>query len=299
MPGIIQTVRSGATEHPEELFNFLDARLVSAGGVFDISNDSLLVEELSSPVMKIQVNEGYAILRSPDGSMVFPVWLHDGTIEADVTANGSGNSRIDSVVVYIDLGQAPNDVASNVAKIAVVAGTPSGSPTAPDDSAIQSAIGANNPYAVIANLTVISGATEIENADISDQRTSPDLTIPQAIFTGKATFQGKRNGPIYNNGNSGTSKTINFANGETQKLTLTGNCTISFTNVEEGDYLTLYLIQDGTGGRTVTWPAGTKSFDDAFPDLESSASAINIVGIRAFSDTEFHIVASSANIGTP
>ncbi len=57
---------------------------------------------------------------------------------------------------------------------------------------------------------------------------------------------------IYDNGNSGTAKTVTLANGQSQKLTLTGNLTltISFTGASAGIYR-LRLIQDATGGRTL------------------------------------------------
>src|ERR1700675_140237 len=56
------------------------------------------------------------------------------------------------------------------------------------------------------------------------------------------------------NGNSGTASTINWNAGRNQALTLTGNCTITFTAPVGGTHLQLKLTQDGTGGRTVTWP---------------------------------------------
>lgn len=72
------------------------------------------------------------------------------------------------------------------------------------------------------------------------------------VFTGPVSFNTE-----YNAGNSGTTKTIDFNNGQKQKLTFTGNCTITFafpTGV--GNYV-LRGIGDGTT-RTVTWPAGSK-----------------------------------------
>ena len=64
----------------------------------------------------------------------------------------------------------------------------------------------------------------------------------------------------YDNGNSGTAKTVTLSNGQKQKLTLTGNLTltISFTNARPGNYQ-LRLIQDGTGGRTLAAVSGLSS----------------------------------------
>mgnify|MGYP000894219966 CR=1 FL=1 len=58
----------------------------------------------------------------------------------------------------------------------------------------------------------------------------------------------------YDNGNSGTSKTINWANGDRQSITWTGDCTITFSNAAAGQTLTLRAVQDATGSRTPTWP---------------------------------------------
>lgn len=79
------------------------------------------------------------------------------------------------------------------------------------------------------------------------------------VFTGPVSFNTE-----YNAGNSGTTKTIDFNNGQKQKLTFTGDCTITFafpTGV--GNYV-LRGIGDGTT-RTVTWPAGSKYVGGAAP----------------------------------
>lgn len=61
-------------------------------------------------------------------------------------------------------------------------------------------------------------------------------------------------GGYYNAGNSGSAKTIDFSNGQKQGVTLTANCTITFTAPGPGNYQ-LLLGQDATGGRSVTWAA--------------------------------------------
>lgn len=59
----------------------------------------------------------------------------------------------------------------------------------------------------------------------------------------------------YQNWDSGD-PTLNFdlSKGNVQTLTLTTNTSPTFTNVTGGQSLTLVFTQDGTGGRTVTWP---------------------------------------------
>jgi hypothetical protein len=57
----------------------------------------------------------------------------------------------------------------------------------------------------------------------------------------------------YDNGNSSTAATIDFANGQKQRITLTANTTLTISAPPGvGDYK-LRLIQDATGGRTVTF----------------------------------------------
>lgn len=84
---------------------------------------------------------------------------------------------------------------------------------------------------------------------------------------------------IYDAGNSGAAKTIDWANGQKQKVTMTDNCTFSFTNMVAGATYTLYLIQDGTGGRTHTWTGGglVVAWDHNFePTWITSIAAVNV-----------------------
>ena len=58
----------------------------------------------------------------------------------------------------------------------------------------------------------------------------------------------------YDNGSSGAAKTVTLAAAQKQKITLSANTTLTldFTGATVGTYQ-LRLIQDATGGRTVTW----------------------------------------------
>lgn len=62
-------------------------------------------------------------------------------------------------------------------------------------------------------------------------------------------------------------------------ITLTGNCTISITGPTAGQgwSVTFILRQDGTGSRTVSWPAGTVWPGGSEPTLSTAAGAIDIV----------------------
>lgn len=73
--------------------------------------------------------------------------------------------------------------------------------------------------------------------------------------------------------NTGTAYTIDIAAGTLQDLALTGNCTFTFpAGVVAGRSFTLLLSQDGTGGRTVTWPAAVRWPGGTAPTITSTAN---------------------------
>ena len=72
--------------------------------------------------------------------------------------------------------------------------------------------------------------------------------------------------------NTSTAYTIDLANGTLQVLTLTGSCTFTFPTATAGKSFTLFLKQDATGSRTVTWPASVKWPSGTAPTITSTAS---------------------------
>ncbi len=81
----------------------------------------------------------------------------------------------------------------------------------------------------------------------------------------------------YDAGNSGTSKTLDWNNGNCQLLTLTGNVTLTLSNPAAGGRYLLELLQDGTGSRTVTFPAAVKWSGASAPTLTTTAGRTDIV----------------------
>ena len=82
------------------------------------------------------------------------------------------------------------------------------------------------------------------------------------------------------NGTSGSTATIDFEDGNFHKVTLTANCTFTFSNppaTGTAGSFTLFLVQDGTGSRTVTWP-GTVDWSAATaPTLTTTAAAVDVL----------------------
>lgn len=95
------------------------------------------------------------------------------------------------------------------------------------------------------------------------------------------------------NGNSSTSDTIDWTVSNKQKSTLTGNCTFTFTAPPGPCNLVLKLVQDGTGSRTVTWPAAVKWPGGVAPTLTTTASRVDV--ITFYYDGTNYLGASSLN----
>lgn len=84
---------------------------------------------------------------------------------------------------------------------------------------------------------------------------------------------------LVDNGNSGATATIDWTAGNKQKITLTDNCGFSFTDPAGPCNMVLELIQDGTGSRTVTWPASVKWAGGTAPTLTTDADAVDLVSL--------------------
>jgi hypothetical protein len=76
--------------------------------------------------------------------------------------------------------------------------------------------------------------------------------------------------------NSGATKTLDIAaEGNVFDITLTANCTFTFSNPSASGTacsFTLILRQDGTGTRTVTWPASVDWAGGTAPTLTTTAT---------------------------
>ena len=79
--------------------------------------------------------------------------------------------------------------------------------------------------------------------------------------------------------NTGTTYTIDLENGNVFNLTLTGNCTYTFNNPPasgSAGAFTLIQNQDGTGSRTVTWPASVEWAGGSAPTITSTLSSTDV-----------------------
>ncbi len=94
-----------------------------------------------------------------------------------------------------------------------------------------------------------------------------DNTLSQAVL--------KDYGETLTTANSSTAYTVDLTGGNVFKITMTGNCTFTFSNPPASGTagsFTLVLIQDGTGSRTATWPAAVKWASGTAPTLTTTAT---------------------------
>ena len=101
------------------------------------------------------------------------------------------------------------------------------------------------------------------------------LILAIGIYSASPALAG--NVDYFDVGNSGSAVTINWNNGATQKVTLTASTTLTFSNGYVGTPCTLYLVQDATGLRLVTWPASVKWV--TVPTLSTLGNKRDIIGL--------------------
>jgi len=133
----------------------------------------------------------------------------------------------------------------------------------------------NAATATLTNKTISGASNTLSNIPES---AVTNLTSDLAAKTSTVNGGGET---YFDAGSSGTAITLNLANGNVQKLTLTGNCTVTLTSPTSGAYraLLLLIFQDATGSRTITWPAAVKWGTLGAPALSTTATKMDQVMI--------------------
>ena len=99
---------------------------------------------------------------------------------------------------------------------------------------------------------------------------------------------------------SSTAYTINMANGNVFSITLTGNCTLSMSNVPASGCasLTIVLVQ-GSGPYTVTWPGSFIWPGGTAPTLTTTNGHVDVfVAITTNGGTTFRAFTSGQNFAS-
>jgi hypothetical protein len=92
----------------------------------------------------------------------------------------------------------------------------------------------------------------------------------------------------YDNGNVSGATTVTLATSQQQKMTLTGNITLTFVAPSGPARFTLKVVQGGTGSYMITWPAGTYATGGAAPTLSTAVGSIDILVVY-YDGTNYHV----------
>jgi hypothetical protein len=155
------------------------SNFISGSGVVGATAMQAVAAATPDTTVKISVGDCLIGNANPTGTSTF---YYSGWVTAQdsvtISANSSGNPRIDCVVAYVNVSAASSATSDNpgVMQFMAVAGTPAVSPVAPVSSVIQTAVGASNPFIILANVAVANGFTQITNGNITDVRAFPYIS---------------------------------------------------------------------------------------------------------------------------
>ena len=137
----------------------------SGAGVAQLEDANAFVVTEDSPAgLSVEVQPGVIYVENssftPTGTNPRAYRIRSDSVETiAISANASGSTRYDLIVVDIDTATAPNDDASNIGTVTKVEGTP---------GAGWPAVGSDQE--VLGVVEVVNGASSITNSDIIDRR---------------------------------------------------------------------------------------------------------------------------------
>jgi len=122
-------------------------------------------------------------------------------------------------------------------------------------------------------MTEVGDYLPLAGGTLSGAVNAGDQIIQKAVFKDVGET-------LATNGTSGSTATIDLEDGNFHKVTLTANCTFTFSNPPASGTagsFTLFLVQDGTGSRTVTWPGSVDWAAATAPTLTTTAAAVDVL----------------------
>jgi len=101
---------------------------------------------------------------------------------------------------------------------------------------------------------------------------------------------------LHDNGSSGSAYTVNWMNGDRQRINITASTTLAFSNAQTGQVLTLFMHENGTGDYSITlptmqWPASTVT------TWTTTACAVNSFTAMYDGTASAYYVQGTANYG--
>ena len=212
-------------------------------------NNGLLVKQNNPLSMSVLVEAGDA--RIPYQEYGY-TWWNDGNLSVSLNTADPSNPRDDVIVAYVDRGVTSSSSVTNnpdIVKIKSVAGSPSASPTPPNNTVIQTSVGAGNPFMILAQVRVGAGVSTVSNGNITDKRTfaSPviadgavttDKIADGAVTAGKIDFSTMPKFSVYRTASHGSSNNDTIINFDTTLFDIGSNVSNNrrFTAPVDGYY---------------------------------------------------------------
>ena len=208
------------------------------------------------------------------------------------TSIGNSNTNIAAVSVLTSVNKA--DIATNVAAITSINTVVDGLDfaTSAELATVSSALATS-----IANHLPLAGGTITGTVSAQSVYVSALGANTSATLGKRIRIDGAAVADIVSL-TDGTSIAINFNNGQNFAVQLTDNRTLENpTNCVPGQTGSIFVIQDGTGSRTLSFGANYKFPGGTAPTLSTGASACDRIDYITFTSSNVHAVAT-LNVST-
>lgn len=151
------------------------------------------------------------------------------------------------------------------------------------------------------NITLTSGNLVITSGNATLTSGSLTLTSGNLVMTSGNFSMGAGQAALkyYNAGDSGAALTINWNNGQEQRVRLTASGpTLTLTNPVAGTYYVLGLVQDTNGSRLMPTISPTPKYDGGVtPTLTTTASRKDKL-ILFYNGTDYELTVGALNLNT-
>jgi len=147
---------------------------------------------------------------------------------------------------------------------------------------------------------LIAGALTVNGAlTAGSLNTGGNASVTGTLSSGAATINGGANTPTVVLTFSATAMVMNCALSNSFTTVFTANVTVAptFTNLRSSQTINWRITQDGTGSRTMTWPASFKWPGAAVPTLSTVAGAVDLLTATYYPDTGFWLASLNKGFG--
>jgi hypothetical protein len=122
-------------------------------------------------------------------------------------------------------------------------------------------------------------ASQVTIVDSGGNFTATNVEAALAELAGDVTSS-----TVVDHGTMGAAETFDFTDGTDHEGTLDQNLTVTLTGATNGEaaWMTLKLIQDGTGTNTIDLPASVVNASDVEGAFDTDADAVNIISVFSY-----------------